>query len=203
MCKRRGPAAASIGAVKMRLIALGVLLVTAACTTFSPPPALTETPRTTVFVGAPFDAAWAALMAHAETSYFTIEGTDIAEDAASGVMTLSFGGEEPERFVDCGLADSLGWSRPTLDYFRFRGDAILNGRLDVTVTGMTQASSRLQFAGRYTLDVTTASGAATFDFATEGVDRNRLDQYQLFIACVPTHAAERDALVGVLAELKK
>lgn len=187
----------------MRLIVLGVLLVTAACTTFSPPAAFTEAPRTTVFVGAPFDATWAALMAHAEASYFTIAATEIAEDAGSGVMTLTFGEGDPGRFVDCGLADSYGWSRPTLDYFLFSGDAVLDGRLEVSVTGLTEASSRLQFAGRYALDVTTATSAATFAFATEGEDRNRLNRFQLFITCTPTHAAERDALTGVLAELKK
>jgi hypothetical protein len=83
----------------MHIFTLWLLLLIAACVpNYTPPKHPTGTLQNEITIDKSFQEVWSAVIDHATSTFFGVDNFE----KDSGLMTLSFGGRNPDRFIDCG-----------------------------------------------------------------------------------------------------
>lgn len=135
--------------------------------TYSPPTVLQKRESYERIVNKDFERTWQALVEYTSSAFFAIDKFE----RASGLMTLSFGASEPERFVDCGrmVTDVPGQGVKDESYAAFltrlyKGK--LDGKMNIFVKPLDDRSTLVRVSARYILssyDSRTGSVTWTFD----------------------------------------
>lgn len=157
--------------------------------------------------GAPFDQVWTALVDHASSTFFGIDNFE----KSSGLLTLSFGAQNPDRFINCGrvrfTTPSGDVEMPYAKYLYENLGAILTGKMNLVVRSVSESSTIVRVNTRYVFSTpaTANVNAETFAFetTTQGYRhvRNPLPGTSPTRACRSTQVAERTILDGVATSL--
>lgn len=171
-------------------------------------PEVRDMEDTSRVLSAGYDEVWEALVNHSASTFFQIDNLE----KGAGLIVLSFGAGEPERFIDCGYweyrraafasLEEIDYEGSYVRYMERSSDAELNGKMNLTIQEVDEESSRITVNARYLFE----ADANTWSFetnsyadievvnASEGTPPTR--------RCVPTYEAEREILDGVQERLK-
>lgn len=153
-------------------------------------------------VNKPFDQAWSILIDHTTRTFFSIDRFE----KDSGLMTLSFGVSEPWLYVDCGhfksegLAGTIQIDAPYARYLAERFGAKLDGKMNLVVRAITDATTLIRISARYILTLPGTSATPTQSWVFDSGKTATIDVYRATpgIAsartCRPTYRAERSIL---------
>jgi len=175
----------------LSLIVVGILIGLSGCVKpprYDPPPPPTFKENNVIVINKSFEEVWTALIDYASFSFFAIDNFE----KASGLMTLDFGAEDPDKFVDCGIIypsyDSVlegpleGLSRASLD-----------GRMNLFVKSISENVTEVRVTARYI--VTIYSQIWSFD--TGDSDAKKWRTVENEVICQPTHLAEENVLQAI------
>jgi hypothetical protein len=187
--------------MNMIRIALCVLSFAACAPLYTPPNFPTGKLQNEVTVDKPFQEVWSAVIDHATSTYFGVENFE----KESGLMTLSFGGRNPDRFIDC------GWLKTT-NLANYDGTAVqaiqrealattLSGRMNIVVRAESPNRTRLRANARYVYVAQGKQSRPTWTFESNTSDTQRVGT--VMVTCRPTNVAEQDLLKGVGVRLAR
>jgi hypothetical protein len=165
-----------------------------ACATYTyVPPAPLATIENTRTIDASYDDTWTALVNYVSGGFFGIK----TFEKASGLLTLSFGGADPSKFVECGTWKSLGGESRYIDSDL---DFVLDGQMNLFVKSLDPQRTQVRVTTRYVLRdgfrnvyEFTSNTSATVNI------RNRTEGTIPTRTCRSTHAAEKQILSGISA----
>lgn len=182
----------------MKIVALLSLLVLAGCAVVNPK---YTAPRDrgylkdkTFEINKSFDEVWKSLVEYVPRKFFTIEESD----KNSGVLTLSFGSNRPERYVDCGEINIEGSKnkRPFLDAAKATGSVELLGTVNLLVKSVDGGKINVTAGTHYILNIKEGSSPMqSWDFNTNGKQSRKVGE--LKVTCRPTFYAENDIIAGI------
>ncbi|MGH2359949.1 MAG: hypothetical protein ACRDGM_05335 [bacterium] len=173
--------------------------------TYTPPQAAVQPPQYERVVNRSFDDTWSSLIDYTSQAFFGIDRFE----KASGLMTLSFGSPEPERFIDCGhmkaQAAAQSIDMPYARYVNERFGATLNGKMNIVVRSLDPKRTLVRVNARYIFIVPpqtqpqTPAQTWTFDSGGEATIRVAVATSGTIPTrtCRPTYAAERAILDAV------
>lgn len=178
------------------VIAAG-LMVTGCAGTYVAPSALPTKDNERV-VARGFDETWTRLVDKASQTFFAIDNFE----KESGLMTLSFGADQPSRFIDCGQVKSpqANFEGPYADYVTGYLGGTLTGRMNLLLQKVDATHTKVRISARYVLNLPPQQNArgSTWTFDSGMRDVQRVDSALLGTeptrTCQPTGAAEREIL---------
>jgi len=193
------------GVLMRYLIAVLVSAIIVGCTSFKyTRPSSVPPTENVVTLDAPFNDAWTTLVDYAGASFFGIDGFE----KESGLMTLTFGAGEPERFIDCGYYEASGYGAARGPYVEILGkntETDLTGRMNLVLREVGETQSKLTVNARYVYQIAYVEDGryARADWVFEsGTSASKsLGDWPEPIKCQPTGAAERAILDGVQERL--
>lgn len=152
---------------------------------------------------ASFDDTWAALVEHASSTFFAISSFE----KSSGLMTLTFGSDQPARFIDCGhiTADVAG-RKIDMPYAQFLVDfhrATLQGRMNLLARRDSDARTTVRVNSRYVFQAPASPSSADTTFSFDGESRQTLTVVGAMSGsgntrtCGASGEAERQILDGI------
>lgn len=146
-----------------------------------------------------FDETWGSLVEYTSKAFFGIDNVE----KSSGLITLSFGSSEPERFIDCGHFKFEGTGRLAelnsdssyVEFLRIRYGATFAGKMNLFVKAIQPNETMVRVNARYVLSVPREETYA-FDSGGESTLklRNPIDGTPPTRTCRPTYAAEKAVL---------
>jgi hypothetical protein len=150
-----------------------------------------------------FDAAWTRLIDHASQTFFVID--NVAKE--SGLLTLSFGSDNPAKFIDCGqvkaawtAASGGGWTGPYAEYARIYLGGTLTGKMNILLQEVDANSTKLRVTARYVFTTPPQRGASgeVWAFDSGGVAAvqvsGAMPGTEPTRVCQPTGVAEAEIL---------
>jgi hypothetical protein len=171
------------------------LVVLGGCAVFTyVPPAPLATIENARTIDASYDETWTALVNYVSGGFFGIK----TFEKASGLLTLSFGGADPSKFVECGTWKTLGGESRYVD--RDELAFVLDGQMNLFVQSLGPRRTQVRVTTRYVrrdnsrnVYEFTSNSSATIDVrdAAQGTIPTR--------TCRSTHAAEKQILAGISA----
>jgi len=161
-------------------------------------------------VDRPFDETWQALVDYAASTYFGIENFE----KDSGLLTLSFGAENPGDFVDGGywkarggnLAQSIDFEGNYVDYATMYLEGRLQARMNIVVRPVNDETTAVRVNTRYVFAVSRQDGSGrhyteTWSFESGGSDtvtiRNPTSGTPKTRTLMPTYKAEKAILEAI------
>ena len=156
--------------------------------TYVPPVPFTESGANVIKVDKPFDEVWEALIEYSSKSFFAIKNFE----KESGLLTLSFGLSEPEKYVDCGEihAPHMDYEGPILNAVQTTGYVDLDGAMNLFVKPVDDSSTTVIVNTKYILSIKDGHlPKQTWSFDTYGYQARK--QASLVITCRSTLVAER------------
>ena len=180
--------------------------------TYAPPE--TTPPRANeIVLNATYDQTWEALIDHASSTFFAID----TFERDSGLMTLSFGASDVDRFIDCGNITirqgdvAVVFDGPYLEYIQGNFRNQLQGQMNIVVRPQGTFRTEVRVNARYVYTVTADPRAGSppmvFSFDSNGSDTVVVDPRALFggaisrRTCQPTSVAENSVIEGIQAAL--
>lgn len=186
----------------MHIFTLWLLLLIAACVpNYTPPKHPTGTLQNEITIDKSFQEVWSAVIDHATSTFFGVDNFE----KDSGLMTLSFGGRNPDRFIDCGwlkttnLANYDGTTVQALE--REALSTNLVGKMNIVVRAETPTRTRLRANARYVYQAQGKQYKPTWTFESNTSDTQKVGS--VMVTCRPTNVAEQDLLKGVAVRLAK
>lgn len=174
----------------------------------------------------PLEQTWDASIDYIADSFFVID--HIIKD--SKIINLSFGVDRPEKYLDCGTAESWVsglfekkrlYSFPTSSKYEMyeikRGGGLycvkrnvdLSGRINIFFTEINKNKTKVRVKTRYVLSKTVkyylheCSGqSTTSDSMTFSANTGERSTFQDGGACQPTHSLESKLLNGIEKKLR-
>ena len=119
--------------------------------TYHPPIGDLATQQNERLVKKSFDETWSALVEHTSQTFFGIDKFE----KASGLLTLSFGAANLERFIDCGRIDVQTPGKPTdgshnyVEYLSKFGGGRLDGKMNLLVKSVTPNETLVRVSAKY------------------------------------------------------
>ncbi len=121
--------------------------------TYEPPEPVDRDDRHRRVVNRPYDDVWDALIQHAAATYFLIDNFE----KDSGLITLTFGSENPSDFVDGGLwtlkafkhGHSFEFDGKYVDYLATYQELTLIGRMNIVVRAISTDQCEVAVNARY------------------------------------------------------
>jgi len=178
---------------------LSLALLVGGCTATTVPPTQTQKESSvTTVINKPVEETWQAVIDYAGTTFFVID--NVAKD--SGLMTMSFGSNNPGDFIDCGTWSFGNRSGPFVLIVAQEGAPnALNGKLNVLVKEIAPGRSQITVKARYVYQVTDLNRATTtWAFNTGDRATNRMGLGNT-VTCVPTGKVENDLIAGTRGKL--
>lgn len=130
-------------------ILAGSVLGGCASGVYTPPVATTPTIAHERTIHRSFDDTWSSLIEYASGTFFAIDNFE----KESGLMTLSFGSNEPENFIDCGHMKASSLTRnvdmPYVSYLVQNYGARLDGKMNVVVKAVDSGTTQVRVNARY------------------------------------------------------
>tara|TARA_Y100000748_G_scaffold12451_1_gene10233 strand:+ start:494 stop:1117 length:624 start_codon:yes stop_codon:yes gene_type:complete len=158
-------------------------------------------------VNASFDEAWSALIDYSSTAFFGIDNFE----KESGLLTLSFGVEDPNQYLDCGTILVMNGGNVTfdgsyVDYARIYNSAEFTGLMNISVRDINENTANIRVNTRYiftttgqyydpTLNIFRPTPAVIFSFDSGSSDTEGASTYiegtGSLRTCMPTYKAEK------------
>ncbi len=107
-----------------------------------------------------FDETWTYVIDFVKDSFFKIENID----KDSGLLTLSFGPKEPEKFIDCGdfeytlFFTGEEFKGSYIDYAKSGLLAVLDAKMNITIQKIDYESTKVSINTNYTYSTQHALG---------------------------------------------
>ena len=165
-------------------------------------------------VNAGFDEAWSALIDYSSTAFFGIDNFE----KDSVLLTLSFGVEDPNQYIDCGTILVMNGGNVTFDgsYVnyartynsaeRIHNSAEFSGLMNISVREIDENTSNIRVNTRYiftttaeyydpTLNIFRPTPSVIFSFDSGSSDTEGASTYiegtGSLRTCMPTYKAEK------------
>lgn len=188
--------------LKMSAVFMGAALSLSGCVTgdYRPPYVQGDSSQYERVINKSFDETWTALIDYSSKSFFSIDHFE----KASGLMTISFGSNDPTRFIDCGTFrlnfGASSYNGPYAAYLTDRFGAKLDGKMNLVVRVIDDRHTLVRANARY---IFTDTGRNIWSFdsggsATISVMNPTIGTVQTR-TCFPTYVAEH----GVLEDMAK
>jgi len=191
----------------MKNITLLVVILMAGCVsvrsvptpTYVPPKKIISSITNVIDFKESYNAVWQSLIEYSSKSFFSIKSFE----KDSGLLTLSFGIDNPSKYVDCGKinAKHLKKKGPYLSVVQTTGSVELSGISNIFVKPMSNRRTRISVNSRYILKI--KDGYLPYkiwSFDTSG--KQSQTQGIFSITCMSTLVAERSIISGVNSILK-
>ena len=142
-----------------------------------------------------FNEVWTALIDYSAGTFFAIDNYE----KDSGLLTLSFGADNPSDYVDCGHIKTvtIKFDGPVIEACEFHGDADLDGSMNIFVKPILSNVTQVKINARYVLKLFDGAARQTWAFDSGGSDAKRFSGIQENVVCVPTNKAETTILDGI------
>jgi hypothetical protein len=131
------------------LVCLGIFLVGCATGTYAPPMHSADKTKYSIELDKPFDTVWQDLIQYAAGTFFAIDNYE----KDSGLITLSFGSNDPAQFITGGqwTAKNLSqsYSGDYVDFLHRYHGATLEGKMNIVVMAIDENRTRVQVNARY------------------------------------------------------
>ena len=125
------------------------------------PPNIDDTNfKNTLVTNKKFDETWTSVIDFVKDSFFKIENID----KDSGLLTLSFGPKEPEKFIDCGdfeytlFFTGEEFKGSYIDYAKSGLLAVLEAKMNITIQKIDYESTNVIINTNYTYSTQHALG---------------------------------------------
>ncbi len=197
--------------MKRKLLQAGILGIAIApvlaCATaqYQPPAASGSAEDSQREIDLSYDEVWERLVQFTAGTYFGIDNFE----KESGLMTLSFGAEDPGRFVDGGRWKSTApaFEGNYVDYLARYQNGQLTGRMNIVVTELASNRTRVRVNARYVFSsvvvdpYTSQRITNSWSFNTGTADTASVANAAMGTPPTrtlrPTHAAEREILDAI------
>lgn len=191
-----------------RLFLAVLLMSPMGCVSGSYTPPSQSSYSNSIVVQQSFDETWESLISYASASFFGIENFE----KESGLLTLSFGADDAEPYIDCGRfqfnAGANNFNGPYVQWAQLNNNATLDGRMNLRVRRLSSARSEVTVNARYifsTPAMVFGTGIyaqrvppVTWSFDSGSSDTNTVPNPVAGTpntrTCVPTGRAEREIL---------
>lgn len=180
---------------------------------YTPPVHTDKKQKYVTVVNAPYDEVWSQLIQYSGKTFFAIDNFE----KESGLMTLSFGASNPQRYItggdweykDLRAAKQVDFKGDYVKFFSKYNNAKLNGKMNIVVTKLTENKTKLRINARYIFTQRTRRGTLTWSFDTGSYDTLRLSNLQTTAGTdntrtiCPTYKAENKILQAVTSEFEE
>ncbi|MCH7535894.1 MAG: hypothetical protein IH948_09180 [Bacteroidetes bacterium] len=141
-----------------------------------------------------FNETWEDMVEFISTSYFGID----AFEKESGLLTLSFGEENPGRYIDCGEIHGPNYSGPLTNAANTIPvtSHVLEGRMNVFLHSESPNVTTVRVTARYVYTIQDAQFRQIWAFNSNTSDTKSLNQAQ-GVTCVSKQVAENELLEGI------
>jgi len=140
-----------------------------------------------------FDDTWAAIIDYSSSSFFAIETVE----KSSGLITLSFGTQNPEAYVDCGLFNASGlvnFNGNYMEYMSLNGASLI-GKMNISARSIDSLTTSIRINTLYNISYNTYN----WNFSTGNKDIQLVNNQGKREArtCLSTREAENNILNGI------
>lgn len=152
-----------------------------------------------------FDDTWSSIIDYSSTSFFGID----TFEKSSGLITLTFGTQNPELYADCGDFSASYWTgildegQVTFEgnYMEWiaRNGANLSGRMNITAKSLNEQETQIRVNAGYLITYPTEQGTHTWNFSTGGGNTSMFMSQGRRVerTCVSTGVAEKLILEAI------
>jgi len=180
---------------KYRIFAIPFLFFIGACSVnvSQPTTQLKQNPNQ-ITVDQNFDNTWKDMVEYISTSYFGIESFE----KDSGLLTLSFGAENPGRYIDCGTISGPNFKGQTTEVGNIGRGAnhLLEGRMNVFLNSNSPNVTTVRVTARYVYTLNDGRFEQVWAFNTNTSDTKSLNAAD-GITCLSKQVAEQELLEGI------
>lgn len=137
-----------------------------------------------------FDDTWTSIIDYASSSFFGID----TFEKSSGLITLTFGTQNPELYADCGDFTASGLVSFDGKYMEWiaLNDGNLMGRMNITARAINEQETQIRVNAGYVITFPTDQRIVTWNFNSGGSDTQRFYSGNwIERTCVSTGEAER------------
>ena len=135
------------GLVLVSLLTLGCV----ATGNYRPPITQNKSDNYSTIIYKSFDSTWSSLIEYSASTFFQIENFE----KASGLLTLSFGASDADRYVDCGMFIASSGNRKYngsyVGYLKKYFEANLQGKMNIFVKELAPNQTLVRVNARYVL----------------------------------------------------
>lgn len=152
-----------------------------------------------------FDDTWSSIIDYASASFFGID----TFEKSSGLITLTFGTQNPELYADCGDFSADYWTglvnegQVTFEgnYMEWiaRNGGNLSGSMNITARSLDDQETQIRVNAGYLITYPTEQGTHTWNFSTGGGDTSMVMSQgrRAERTCVSTGEAEKLILEAI------
>ena len=178
--------------MKINTIIATILLTISACVTSTyTPPSSIESDKNTFLINKNYDDTWSSLIDFITSNNYSVENFE----KASGLITLYFGKDNPEQYVDCGIFNN----QPYVNYLTKEYKSVLVGQMSVTVKSISKNETRVKINAKYKFTVANLQ----WKFVTGGSDSVTLDKISTASGansnrvCQPSYKVEKEFYTAI------
>jgi len=145
-------------------------------------------------VNKPIAKVWETFVNFSKRMFFTIQSNDMN----SGVLRLTFGGKQPEKYVDCGKVPDVNPINmvPYLSKIKINGTVELLGTIDLLMKPVDSENTRISFVIHYNLKIKEGNfPAQNWSFVSNDILAKKVGGR--VIKCMSTFVAEIDVISGI------
>ena len=149
----------------------------------------------TVTIQNSFDDTWAAIIDYSSSSFFAIETVE----KSSGLITLSFGTQNPEAYVDCGLFNASGLVNFNGNYMEYisRNGASLIGKMNISARSIDSLTTSIRINTLYSINYPSIGGGWNFTTGNKDIQLVNNQGKREARTCLSTREAENNILNGI------
>jgi len=145
-------------------------------------------------VNKPIAKVWETYVKFSGRKYFTI----LRNNMNSGVLTLAFGGRQPEKYVDCGKVPDVNPVNmvPYIGKVKMNGTVELVGKIELFMKPIDNENTRINFVVHYNLKIKEGNfPVQTWSFVSNDIPARKVGDR--VIECMSTFVAEVDVISGI------
>jgi len=180
---------------KYKIFAIPFLLLLGACSVnVSQPTTQLKQDPNEITINQNFDDTWEDMVEYISTSYFGIESFE----KDSGLLTLSFGAENPGRYIDCGMISGPNFKGQTTEVGNLGRGAYhqLEGRMNVFINSQNPNVTTVRVTARYVYTLNDGAFNQVWAFNTNTSDTKSLNAAN-GITCLSKQVAEQELIEGI------
>lgn len=144
-----------------------------------------------------FNDTWSSIIDYSSSSFFGID----TFEKSSGLITLTFGTQNPELYADCGNFTTIGaitFDGNYMDWIAQNGGN-LRGRMNITARALDEMETEIRVNAGYVISYQTQEGYYSWNFNSGGVDSEMVmtQGSRETRTCVSTGVAEKLILEAI------
>ena len=180
------------------LALVGALTLAGCMSAIYTPPQTPDHDDFRIIVNSGYERTWTAIIDHVSQSFFTIENFE----KDSGLITLSFGSDNPSLYIDCGYWKWRVFKRqpydgPYVGYLQKYHRGTFSGRMNISARPVSSTETEVRVNARYVLSAPPKMWSFDSGSSVTIAVPNATFGTPITRTCVPTYYAEQDILSAV------